>query len=371
MCPGNEDEAAAQDDTLRRSPTGVSRLPSPTPSDTNNPTPLEVDEEAYDDEDGDGDSAYASDRDTSYTGSITSSIYNYQYENGRRYHAYREGQYTLPNDSEEQERLDLQHHIWRLLLGGRLFTAPLPLPKDSPELRILDLGTGTGIWAMDMADEYPSSTIYGVDLSPIQPDWVPNNCKFYVDDYEDQWTYSEDEKFDFIHGRALLGSSSNWPRFYSQAMKHLKPGGWIEIQEYDAWIFSDDDSCDRAPWTTEWCKRLEEASKVYGKLNNIARFHKQWFIDAGFEDVEERVYRVPIGPWAKDPTLKELGKFEYLQMQMAVDSHSLALLTRVLNWSSDQAKVLMEGVKREFRDRDLRFITSYRFITGRKPLHYT
>lgn len=239
---------------------------------------------------------------------MTSSIFNYQYENGRRYHAYREGLYVLPNDQREQERLDLQHHIWRLLVGGRLYTAPLVAPEgDEEEMRILDLGTGTGIWAIDMADEFPNAAVFGVDLSPIQPDWVPNNCRFHVDDYEDQWTYSDEEKFDYIHGRALSGTSANWPRFYAQAMEHLKPGGWLEMQEYDAWIFSDDDSCERAPWTMEWVAKLDAASMLYGKQINVARFQKQWIMDAGFEDVEERVYRVRnlAMPWI--PLVKENG----------------------------------------------------------------
>lgn len=198
----------------------------------------------------------------------------------------------LPNDTQEQERLDLQHHIWRLLIGGRLYTAPLPSPDSEDELRILDMGTGTGIWAIDLADEFPNASVFGVDLSPIQPEWVPNNCRFHVDDYEDQWTYQEDEKFDYIHGRALSGTSADWPRFYQQVMENLKPGGWLEMQEYDAWIFSDDDSCERAPWTMEWVDKLDAASKMYGKQINVARFQKQWIIDAGFEDVEERIYRV-------------------------------------------------------------------------------
>lgn len=246
--------------------------------------------EAY--EDGDADSAYGSDGGSAYTGSITSSIFDYQYENGRRYHAYREGQYVLPNDVQEQERLDLQHHIWRLLLGGRLYTAPLPAPSTSPSLRVLDLGTGTGIWAIDMADEFPSAAVAGVDLSPIQPDWVPNNCRFHVDDYEDEWTYRDDERFDYIHGRALSGTSSDWPRFYGRVLHHLRPGGWVEMQEYDAWIFSDDDSFDRALWTKEWVSKLSAASSAYGKPINVGRFHKQWMMDAGFEHVQEVVHRV-------------------------------------------------------------------------------
>ncbi|KAJ0299082.1 uncharacterized protein N0V96_007059 [Colletotrichum fioriniae] len=348
-------------------PTSIQYLLNPAADQTL--TPLQVDTEITNPGE-DHDSAYGSDAGSAYTASIASSIFHYQYENGRRYHAYREGQYVLPNDDQEQERLDLQHHIWRLLLGGQLYTAPLPAPEDpaASGMRILDLGTGTGIWAIEMADEFPTADVYGVDLSPIQPEWVPTNCKFHVDDYEDEWTYREEEHFDYIHGRALSGTSSDWARFYSRVMGGLKPGGWVEMQEYDAWIFSDDDSYERALWTKEWVTKLDEASKMYGKQINVARHHKQWMIDAGFEDVQELVYRIPIGPWAKDPALKELGRCELVHMQMSVDSHTPALFTRVLNYSHDQARVLMEGVKREFRSKDYRLITSYRFVTGRKPM---
>ncbi|KAK5092900.1 hypothetical protein LTR70_010183 [Exophiala xenobiotica] len=325
----------------------------------NSPTPLQIDTEDYS---GDADSIYGSAAGSSRTRSVSSSIYNYKCENGRRYHAYREGQYVLPNDEQEQERLDLQHHIWRSILGGSLFTAPLKQP-----LRILDLGTGTGIWAIDMADQSPYAEVLGVDLSPIQPDWVPPNCKFYVDDYEGQWTYREDEAFDYIHGRALSGTSGDWHRFYEKVYSNLKPGGWVEMQEYDAWIFSDDDSCDRAPWTMEWVERLDTASQSFGRQINVAKHHRQWMVDAGFLDVEEKVYRIPIGPWAKDRRLKELGLCERAHMQMSVESHTPALFTRVLGYTPGQVQMLMEGVKDEFRNRDLHLITSYRFVCGRKP----
>ncbi|CAI4215852.1 unnamed protein product [Parascedosporium putredinis] len=272
------------------------------------PAPLQIDH-AYDVHD-DADSSYGSDAASANTGSISSSIFHYQYENGRRYHAYREGQYVLPNDDQEQERLNLQHHIWRLLLGGSLYSVPLSDPAPGAEMRVLDLGTGTGVWAIDIADEFPSWQVYG----------------FHVDDYEDDWTYRDDEKFDFIHGRALCGTSSDWPRLYGRIKENLKPGGWVEIQEYDAWIYSDDDSFERAPWTKEWVEKLDEASLKFGRQINMAKYHKQWMIDAGFEDVVEEVKRIPIGKWAKDPALKELGKFELIHMQMSVDSHTPALL---------------------------------------------
>jgi hypothetical protein len=50
--------------------------------------------------------------------SLSSSIYDYRYENGRRYHAYRDGRYFLPNDEVEQV--------------SRFLTQPLPKPAKNP-----------------------------------------------------------------------------------------------------------------------------------------------------------------------------------------------------------------------------------------------
>ncbi|WEW59054.1 hypothetical protein PRK78_004522 [Emydomyces testavorans] len=76
--------------------------------------------------------------------SIASTIPNYVYQNGRRYHSHHPDQYILPNDEREQERLDFIHHIFRLTLDGELCYAKL----DNPQ-RILDIGTGTGIVRID------------------------------------------------------------------------------------------------------------------------------------------------------------------------------------------------------------------------------
>ena len=78
---------------------------------------------------------------SSYSTSLRSSVLNYRYENGRRYHGYRDGAYMAPNDEKEQSRLDLMHHIFRMMLNGALYIAPIPQDIQ----RILDVGTGTGI----------------------------------------------------------------------------------------------------------------------------------------------------------------------------------------------------------------------------------
>lgn len=104
-----------------------------------------------------------------------------------------------------------------MLLGGELYNAPI----TSPPRNILDLGTGTGIWAMDIAEyvksifsmrprltpddrKFPGAHVIGNDISPIQPSWVAPNIEFIVEDFEGEWQYEENE-FDFIHARCLAG----------------------------------------------------------------------------------------------------------------------------------------------------------------------
>ena len=155
---------------------------------------MEADDQASDSAFGDGSSTLES-----TTSSLRSAITKYEFENGRRYHAYKAGQYMVPNDEAELERMDIEHHNQGLQLGAP-HMAPLVQPQE-----ILDLGTGSGVWVIDMADQYPSAVVIGTDLSPIQPTWVPPNVRFEIDDFEEEWTFGRD-RFDFVHARLLIGS---------------------------------------------------------------------------------------------------------------------------------------------------------------------
>ncbi len=161
---------------------------------------------------------------------------------------------------------------------------------------MLDFGTGTGIWAIDFADEFPSATVIGTDLSPIQPAWVPPNCTFYVDDSESRWTFQPNDAFDFIHGRAMGGSIKDWPLLYSEIYKHVKPGGWVEIQEYETWALPNDDKDELPPNLLKWQTNINLASEKFGKKLNVAKEHKENMIAAGFVDVKDVIHRVLISP---------------------------------------------------------------------------
>ncbi|KAI8648925.1 hypothetical protein NCS56_01509600 [Fusarium sp. Ph1] len=171
------------------------------------------------------DSTFGDDN-ASSTASVASSILNYRLENGRTYHAYKDGKYYMPNDETENNRLDLQHNLFLLTFDDKLGLSPPKLPKFKTG-RVLDLGTGTGIWAIDFADEHLETGMIGVDLSPTQPESVPPNLKFEIDDVDEDWTYSL--PFNYIHSRMMNASVKTWPEYLHKMFKNLTLGGYVEL----------------------------------------------------------------------------------------------------------------------------------------------
>lgn len=312
------------------------------------------DSDLYDD-DSDGSSLATS------TDSLTSSVLNYQYENGRRYHAYREGEYLIPNDEREQDRLDLVHHIWAVILGGEPYRAPIPAGVS----RILDFGTGTGSWAIDVADKHPEALVTGTDLSPIQPSWIPPNLKFTIDDFEAPWNFTQ--PFDFVHARSIEGSVKDFPRLFRQAHENLVPGGWFEVEDATVGVFGDDDTIEKAVHICQWRDHLIEASKKFGKEMGLSHKYKQYMIDAGFENVKEEIHKIPFSPWAKDRKLKELGRYQQTNMLEALEAYSLALFTRILGWDVAAIQLLLVGVRKDLADRSLHIYSQFYVVYGQKP----
>ncbi|GIJ88084.1 hypothetical protein Asppvi_007000 [Aspergillus pseudoviridinutans] len=306
---------------------------------------VEDDEHLYSDDSG----SFVNSSGVSETTSVSSSVRNYQYENGRRYHAFREGAYNM------------HHHIHRLKLDGQLFRSPIP----SDVSRILDLGTGTGIWAMEVADEYPKAKVIGNDLSPIQPTWVPPNLTFEVDDFEAEWEYSK--PFDFIHARDLQGSVSDYERLVERAFKNLAPAGWFEFADADLIVCCDDGTIKEAKNLLEANRLICDASARFGKTMGTANQHKQRLEDAGFINVREEIYKIPLSPWAKDPKLKELGKFHQVNMIESLDAYCFALMTRVLGWHIIEVQALLAGARAELLNRNIHMYAQWYHVYGQKP----
>ncbi|TGO23145.1 hypothetical protein BPAE_0142g00070 [Botrytis paeoniae] len=247
----------------------------------------------------------------------------------------------MPNDDDEQDRMDLLHHVFNLVLDGKLYLAPIENPQ-----RVLDVGTGTGIWAIDFADQYPSSHV--------------------IDDVEDTWRYSQ--KFDFIHIRSLGGSIASWPHLLDQARDNLNEGGYIELVDFEYHGYSDDGTGELAPSFQKWQAGLDKASRLFGRDLNVAMKFKDWLEEAGFEAVVERHWRLPMAPWARDRRNKEIGLYMQQNMLDATVAYGMAHFTRILGWSPEEYQVLAAGVRNEFKDPRVHNWCNMYIVYGRKPI---
>ncbi|KIW64632.1 hypothetical protein PV04_09555 [Phialophora macrospora] len=272
------------------------------------------------------DEGYGHSSSSSYLSSLPSHVREGVCENGRIYASYGQNMQGMPIDDQEQDRNDLQHKKFSLLLGDKLHLAPI---AESPQ-KVLDLGTGSGIWAMDMADRHPSAQVIGVDLAPVQQTWVPLNCQFEIDDIENDWLF-ETSSFDFIFGRELLLSIKDWPRLIRQAYDHLKPGGHLELSMTHLRTCCADGSLDlEASYLAESANLMFEIGE---RMCTPLDAQEQWrdqFLDAGFEDVREHVFRIPTGPWEEDERLQHVGTFELANMDKGFDSFLLRGFTKIL-----------------------------------------
>lgn len=293
--------------------------------------------------------------------SITSSIVDYEYENGRRYHAYKAGHYPLPNDERELDRLDLQHHVFTLLIRGELNLAPLENPK-----KVLDIGTGTGLWAIEFADRNPNTSVIGTDLSPVQPELVPDNVRFEITDIEGDWMMNKN-CLDYVHSRIMIGSLSNYQKTMEKAFQYIKPGGYFEIQELDPRITSDDGTHNRSKWNVQLFDELTEASGKYGRPVPRHTDYGNLLRNAGFVDVKEHYFKLPINTWPKNKHLKEIGKYQALHYIEGLEGICIGLFTRVLGWTQAELQVLLAKVRSEIKDKSIHVYQPYCVAYGRKP----
>ncbi|KAK2012836.1 methyltransferase domain-containing protein [Colletotrichum eremochloae] len=295
------------------------------------------------------------------TTSLNSSVYGHSFQNGRRYHKFRHGRYPIPNDETEQNREDMLHAMMLEATDGRLYFAPI---DDHPQ-KIIDLGTGTGIWAIEMGDLFPSAEIQGIDLSPIQPAWVPQNVKFIVDDAEDTWLNGSD--FDFVHLRNMVPVLKSPVNLLRNAYEHMRPGAWVELQDVDGQVHCDDGTMPPDWPLVRFTNHLVEAFAKFGTNSHAAVFGRQYLEEAGFVNIQHNTVKLPYGTWPKDKTKRLIGMYYRTACEEFFPAVG-AIHFEMLGWSKIEREVLFAQCRNAMRDPNVHAYGMMHFWSGQKPV---
>ncbi|KAK3692066.1 S-adenosyl-L-methionine-dependent methyltransferase [Podospora appendiculata] len=287
---------------------------------------------------------------------------DYQVEHGRQYC----GSYFMPVDQTEQTRQYVVHQVYLKLFDLELTTVPLHNPSY-----ILDIGTGIGEWAIGVAEKYPECEVFGTDIAPIQPtQQVPFNIEFHIENAEDEWIRPANA-VDLVHLRNMAGAFSDWGFIYQQAFNCIKPGGWIEILDFDDFYAFKNFISFYPPGSPAHIliDGVMEAAKAAGRPRGVGHLDPKLLIDAGFVDIKESVYDLGIGTRANS----SYGKFWLFAVVTGFEASCLRPLTNI-GWDEDYVRDLCNRVAHETKllaedpARAESFVVKLRVLTGRKPV---
>ncbi|KAK7039679.1 S-adenosyl-L-methionine-dependent methyltransferase [Favolaschia claudopus] len=137
--------------------------------------------------------------------------------------------YQTAQEATEKRRLDELYVALREYLSSQVpfahrYTTP-------PPKRILELGCGSGAWAIAASNDHPHAEVIAVDSSPtLEGIPLPKNLKFRLHNVSDPFPF-EPASFDVVHARFLFIHVPNARDALTRAAALVKPGGWLLLED--------------------------------------------------------------------------------------------------------------------------------------------
>lgn len=195
---------------------------------------------------------------------------------------------------------------------------------------------------------------------------APPTCDFMVADAEDEWLF--EHPFDYIHGRALCTLFQDPADVIRKAFDALAPGGFFELQDPIMPMSFASPPPMNSPFQ-RWCQVSLEASIKGGRPINNVPHYSRWLREAGFVDVEEKSFFLPLGTWKKDqPQLNKVGALQLRNITDAMEGFTVRNLSSRLGWSAEQCNSLIADVREELQSGELHAYNDVLVVWGRKPL---
>jgi ubiquinone/menaquinone biosynthesis C-methylase UbiE len=262
--------------------------------------------------------------------------------------------YLLPKDLGEVNRLDFQHYVLRSLLRGN-YLAPIEQPR-----RILDVGCGTGQWAIEMAQQFPQAEVIGLDLEQVKvSSSPPANYRFVKGDVLDGLPF-ESDWFDFVHQRLLFLAIplSAWPGVIQELARVTCSGGWIELVEGGS---SSSNFTPAGPATRQLIGLIGQLAALRGldSEGEVMRSLDRYLLEAGLINVQRYPIEIPVGEWGG-----RLGSLMAIDVREGIKAISAPVAAR-FGLSEQEVLDLLDQANHEWNE--LRTSYSLAVACAQKP----
>ncbi|CAH0029510.1 unnamed protein product [Clonostachys rhizophaga] len=272
-----------------------------------------------------------------------------QWRHGRYYGDWKPWKYIFPIDAEELNRADMLHKFFSLANDEEITTVKL---RSDRQMRVMDLGTGTSIWATLFLRKFTQAHVLGVDINRIQPPTIPIRLSTIQFDLEEPCWDKLWQDCDLIHIRQLLGciETDLWPTIYKNIFNHLVPGsGYIEQTEID-WDPQWDESGDIPSPSSlkEWADRFLaglDRSKRSGRVDPAHR--RRMLEDAGFTEIEVKTTRLYASPWSRDERANDIARWFNMSFINGIEGMSLTPMIDYGDMRIEEVRNLCHRVDRE------------------------
>ncbi|ESK92404.1 tam domain [Moniliophthora roreri MCA 2997] len=273
----------------------------------------------------------------------------------RLYHSSLTAPYPLPVDTLEQERFRVQHNTLKLLIGNNYVGAiPQLLAQDQTRQKVVvDIGTGRGEWAIEMAADFPHVQFHGLDIVPIsQRTDLPDNVQFELHDINEP-TRFHDRSIDLVHARSVSMTVRDFRTIIYEAARLLRPGGIFYSGEWGRFPSLhpdlDADLSTLVPNFVNFFNVVTPALATRRAIHQISHLIPTMIRDTGlFSEITTQEFCMPIGPWQGDHRLKRCGSAYRACLGRYMEAFRRLLAETGLN--DDQMDQLFELAEQDMKE---------------------
>ena len=148
----------------------------------------------------------------------------------------------------------------------------------------------------------------------------------------------------------------------------MKPGAWIELQELNFVTQCDDGTMKDDYIVGKFLNLVKEGLAVFGVDLLAMRKNSQLLREAGFVNIEEKVFKIPLGTWPRNRTMKMIGLYLRSVIYDGLQGLSMGPFTRALKWTTQEVEMFLIDVRTGLMDSSTHSYIPFHVVYGQKPV---